>query len=154
MTLKHDIPPHTVLLASINPKTQPIKFVVFQKIRFTLIPGTEHYFISDKPVALTSLASPNLSAITDLIFKIENESRKQYLANLINVESITRLKLDRIVDLSRKNIILLGLKEGQLGMISMEGGVSSYHPLSTGSLEKFKGDIFFHILLKKQESNE
>jgi hypothetical protein len=107
------------------------------------------YLLSAQPVPVSTIDPVDTSGIKQCLFTVEKETNGAYAAELVSLEDVSRWRLDDTIDFSAKNTILLGTREGNLGMIYEEGGVCKHTAISANALKKFKDTMYFYIILKK-----
>jgi hypothetical protein len=119
-------------------------------LRFIHLAGSGKYYLSEPPVPLETIVPLSITGIKNLLYEIEKENPR-FSADFIRFSQIGPLGLDKVIDFSDKNKIYLGIVEGKLSMIYRENGVFQYTPISSHTLEKFKNDIIFYVMLEKKE---
>jgi hypothetical protein len=119
-------------------------------LRFIHLAGNGQYYLSVPAVPLDTIEPLSIAGIKNLLFEIEKENPR-FSADFIRFSQIEPLELDKVIDFSDKKKIYLGIVEGKLSMIYREEGVFQYTQISSYTLEKFKNDIFFHVMLEKKE---
>jgi hypothetical protein len=119
-------------------------------LRFIHQAGSGKYYLSEQPVPLVTIQPLSITGIKNLLYEIEKENPR-FSADFIRFSQIGPLRLDKVIDFSDKNKIYLGIVEGKLSMIYRENGVFQYTPISSHTLEKFKNDIIFYVMLEKKE---
>jgi hypothetical protein len=119
-------------------------------LRFIHLAGSGKYYLSEPPVPLETIVPLSITGIKNLLYEIEKENPR-FSADFIRFSQIGPLGLDKVIDFSDKNKIYLGIVEGKLSMIYQENGVFQYTRISSHTLEKFKNDIIFYVMLEKKE---
>lgn len=121
--------------------------------RFTRLSHDKEYYLSAKPVRVKNIEPAAISGIKKVLFQIEEKSNKKFRADLVSLELIGRLGLQRFFKPTKDNKIFLGTKAGKVGMIYEENTLLQHMEISPGTLEKFKDDMYFYIILKKKTKN-
>jgi hypothetical protein len=153
--LKYAVPNFTALTKPPQPpkknnvppfRVNNIRFVhlTLQNIR----PGK--FFISAKPLAVKSVTPLSISGIKHLLFDIEKKSPPGFSANLIRLPQIRPLELSRYIDFNDKHKLYLGIADHKLCMIAEENGLLQSTALSDTTLNKFKNNLYFYVLLEKK----
>lgn len=123
-------------------------------ILFRPLAANPDYLLSAQPVPVSSIEPVDTSGIKQRLFAVEQKTGGAYTAELVRLEDVSSWRLNRRIDFSAKNVILLGTREGNLGMIYEEGGVFKHTALSVNALKKFKDTMYFYIILKKLKQPE
>jgi len=108
------------------------------------------FFISAKPLAVKSVTPLSISGIKTLLIDIEKNSPPGFSANLIRLTQIRPLELTRTIDFNDKHKLYLGIADGKLCMIAEENGLLQSTALSDTTLNKFKNNLYFYVLLEKK----
>ncbi len=124
--------------------------LMIKGLRFILLADNGKYYLSVPPVPLKTIEPLSIAGIKKLLFEIEKEYPR-FSADFIHFSRIETLGLDKVIDFSDKNRIYLGIVDDKLSMIYRENGVFQFTEISSLTLEKFKNDIFFHVLLVQKE---
>lgn len=119
-------------------------------IRFTQLSNNTEYYLSNEPFPVQKIEPLNISGIKNILYKIEKETNNRFSADLVSLERINRLRLNRRFNLTDKNKIFLGVKAGKIGMIYEEGYALQHMEISSDTLLKFKETMFFYIMLRKK----
>lgn len=131
-------------------KQKAIPPLMVKGLRFIHLAGSGKYYLSEPPVPLETIEPLSITGIKNLLYEIEKENPR-FSADFIRFSQIGPLGLDKVIDFSDKNKIYLGIVEGKLSMIYRENGVFQYTRISSHTLEKFKNDIIFYVMLEKKE---
>ena len=131
-------------------KHKSLSPLIIKGVRFIHLGGNGTYYLSEPPIPLKTIEPLSAAGIKNLLYQIE-EKNHRYRADFLRFTRIRPLGLDKIIDFTDKNKIYLGTVEGKLSMIYQENGVFLYTQISSGTLKKFRNDIFFHVMLEKKE---
>lgn len=137
--------------ASRQPAVEPM---TVGDIRFTRLNNDKEYYLSGKPVRVKNIEPAAISGIKKVLFQIEEETNKRFRADLVSLEHIDRLGLHRYFKTTGDKKIFLGTKAGKIGMIYEENTVLQHMEISPGTLDKFKENMYFYIILKKKTKTD
>jgi len=124
------------------------------RFKFKSLSMDGKYYISEKPVPADFIEPLDLTGIKNVLYAMEEDSHRQFSANLIRFEQVHPLGLDKIIDFSNKDKIFPGTVEGNLSMIYEENGVLRSTRISSETLRKFKNDVFIHVVLERKEKGK
>lgn len=120
------------------------------KIDFLPLPGgtaNKRYYISNRPFPLDKVEPLTVSGLKSLLSRVEKQTGKRYRTEFIRFSQVRSLAVDRVIDFSDKNKIILGTRDGKLCMINSEDGELHTTFMSPATLEKFKTDLYLYIIL-------
>ncbi|MCP4151153.1 MAG: hypothetical protein GY757_25640 [bacterium] len=139
--------------AAFTPPNSPQKNISLkiagQIVNFHPLSTTNHYFLSQSPFPLKNISPRNVTGIKEFLYSIEKSLKHLYQADLIRLDQIRPLNLEKYIDFNDNKKVFLGTNDGQVCMVFPENGEFQGTRLSAASLKKFQEDFLFFVLLKK-----
>ncbi len=118
-------------------------------LHFMPIGSSQNVFLLKKPIALDSLQTADVAAMKALLFKVEAH-KPEFRANFLSIQSIQRYSLDKVIDFTSNQKMVLGTANRKMAMLYVENRVLKWISISTESLLKYKNKLYIYILMERR----